>query len=143
MNEKPILIVEDNPDDIALTILAFEQNNITNELIITNDGVEALDYLFARGRYSDRDKGKTPAFILLDLQLPRINGFDVLKTVREETLTRLIPVIILSTSTEARDVSSSYSLGANSYIRKPVDYEQFRKTVQLLGRYWLELNLLQ
>jgi len=143
LNEKPILIVEDNPDDIALTILAFEQNNITNELIITNDGVEALDYLFARGRYSDRDKGKTPAFILLDLQLPRINGFDVLKTVREETLTRLIPVIILSTSTEARDVSSSYSLGANSYIRKPVDYEQFRKTVQLLGRYWLELNLLQ
>jgi len=142
LNEKPILIVEDNPDDIALTILAFEQNNITNELIITNDGVEALDYLFARGRYSDRDKGKTPAFILLDLQLPRINGFDVLKTVREETLTRLIPVIILSTSTEARDVSSSYSLGANSYIRKPVDYEQFRKTVQLLGRYWLELNLL-
>ncbi len=135
-----LMLVEDNPDDEELTLLAFEQNNISSEVVIAHDGVEALDYLFGTGIYANRDLSVMPALILLDLQLPKINGLQVLQRLRADDRTKLIPVVILTTSNEQQDLINSYSLGCNSYIRKPVDYEQFVRVVQQLGMYWLLLN---
>ena len=135
-----LLLVEDNADDEELTLLAFEQSRITNEIVVAHDGVEALDYLFGTGMYTGRDLSIMPALILLDLQLPRINGLEVLQRLRADNRTKLIPVVILTTSNEQQDLMNSYSLGCNSYIRKPVDFQQFMTAVQQLGMYWLLLN---
>lgn len=135
-----LLLVEDNPDDEELTLLAFEQNNIPSEVVVAHDGVEALDYLFGTGMYANRDTRDMPALVLLDLQLPRINGLEVLQQMRTDNRTKLLPVVILTTSTEQQDLINSYSLGCNSYIRKPVDYNQFVNVVKQLGMYWLLLN---
>lgn len=135
-----LLLVEDNADDEELTLLAFEQSRITNEIVVAHDGVEALDYLFGTGLYTGRDLSIMPALILLDLQLPRINGLEVLQRLRADNRTKLIPVVILTTSNEQQDLMNSYSLGCNSYIRKPVDFQQFMTAVQQLGMYWLLLN---
>lgn len=141
MTQKSVLmLVEDNPDDEELTVLAFERNNISSEVVVAHDGVEALDYLFGTGIYSDRDMSVMPALILLDLQLPKINGLEVLRRLRADNRTKLIPVVILTTSNEEQDLINSYSLGCNSYIRKPVDYDQFLTAVHQLGMYWLILN---
>jgi CheY-like chemotaxis protein len=134
------MLVEDNPDDEELTLLAFERNNISSEVVVAHDGVEALDYLFGTGIYTERDMSVMPALILLDLQLPRINGLEVLRRLRADNRTKLIPVVILTTSNEQQDLINSYSLGCNSYIRKPVDYDQFLTAVHQLGMYWLILN---
>jgi CheY-like chemotaxis protein len=138
MNE--ILLVEDNPDDVELTLRAFRQSNIANEVVVVRDGVEALEYLFATGRYADRDVDALPQVVLLDLQLPRLNGLEVLEQLRAHAKTKLLPVVILTSSTEERDLVKGYTLGANSYIRKPVDFEQFADSVKQLGLYWLLLN---
>ncbi len=135
-----ILLVEDNPDDEALTLRAFRKSNIVNQIIVARDGVEALDYLFSTGMHQDRDEDLSPQIILLDLNLPKVNGLEVLQKIRTHEKTRLIPVIILTSSNEERDIVESYGLGANSYIRKPVDFEQFVNAVQQLGLYWLVLN---
>jgi two-component system response regulator len=138
--KEKILLVEDNPDDELLTLRAFRKNNISNEVVVARDGVEALDYLFATGAYAGRDTADTPQVVLLDLKLPRLSGLEVLKKMRSEPLTKLLPVIILTTSSEESDVLSGYELGANSYIRKPVDFTQFLESVRQLGLYWLVLN---
>jgi two-component system, response regulator len=135
-----ILLVEDNPDDEALTLRALKKNNILNEVVVAHDGVEALDYLFATGVYTGRDVSDRPQLVLLDLKLPKIDGLEVLRRLRGDERTRLQPVVILTTSNEDRDILSSYKLGANSYIRKPVDFEQFMEAVRQLGLYWLVLN---
>lgn len=135
-----LLLVEDNADDEELTLLAFEESKILNEVVVARDGVEALDYLLGTGTYGDRDMNIMPALILLDLQLPRINGLEVLQRLRADKRTKLIPVVILTTSNEQLDLINSYSLGCNSYIRKPVDYNQFITAVQQLGMYWLLIN---
>jgi len=135
-----ILLVEDNPDDEALTLRALKKNNILNEVVVAHDGVEALDYLFATGVYTGRDVSDQPQLVLLDLKLPKIDGLEVLRRLRGDERTRLQPVVILTTSNEDRDILSSYKLGANSYIRKPVDFEQFMEAVRQLGLYWLVLN---
>jgi two-component system response regulator len=140
MNSKNILLVEDNPSDVKLTKRALEQNQITNELIVAEDGQEALDYLFATGRYADRDVRDLPAVVLLDLKLPKIEGLEVLQRIRANELTRLLPVVILTSSSQEEDMIASYKLGANSYIRKPVDFRQFTDAVRTLGMYWLLLN---
>lgn len=139
-SERPILLVEDNPDDEALTLRAFNKNRINNQVIVARDGVEALDYLFGSGPYSGRDLGVMPAVILLDLKLPRIDGLEVLRRVRANERTSLLPVVVLTTSKEQQDIYEAYSLGANSYIRKPVDFEKFIQAVGHLGLYWLVLN---
>ncbi len=135
-----LLLVEDNPDDEELTLLAFEQSQIAHEVVVARDGVEALDYLFGTGIYADRDMSIMPALILLDLQLPRINGLEVLQRLRSDKRTKLLPVVILTTSNEQQDLINSYNVGCNSYLRKPVDYNQFVTAVQQLGMYWLLLN---
>lgn len=140
-NDKVILLVEDNPDDEVLTLRALKKNNIMNEVVVARDGVEALDYLFGTGVHAGRDVGNLPQIVLLDLKLPKIDGLEVLRRIRDDERTRLQPVVILTTSTEERDVTSSYELGANSYIRKPVDFEQFMEAVRHLGLYWLVLNI--
>jgi len=141
MNEKIILLVEDNPDDETLTLRALKKNNILNEVVVAHDGVEALDYLFARGSYAGRDTSIMPEVILLDLKMPKVDGLEVLRQVREDARTRLLPIVVLTSSKEERDMIESYSLGANSYIRKPVDFIQFGNAVQQLGLYWLVLNV--
>jgi two-component system response regulator len=138
--KEKILLVEDNPDDELLTLRAFKKNNISNEVVVARDGVEALDYLFATGAHAGRDTADTPQVVLLDLKLPRMSGLEVLRKMRAEPLTKLLPVIILTTSNEESDVLSGYELGANSYIRKPVDFTQFLEAVRQLGLYWLVLN---
>ena len=138
--DRPILLVEDNPDDEALTLRAFNKNRIANQVIVARDGVEALDYLFATGSHDGRDLSVMPAVVLLDLKLPRIDGLEVLRRIRADERTRLLPVVILTTSKEQRDIYEAYSLGANSYIRKPVDFEKFIYAVGQMGLYWLALN---
>lgn len=140
MNARNILLVEDNPDDVDLTMRAFRKNNIANEVVVARDGVEALDYLFGTGTHAGRDPAEIPAVVLLDLKLPRLDGLDVLKRLREDERTSLLPVVILTSSKEEQDLVKGYSLGANSYIRKPVDFERFIEAVQQLGLYWLVLN---
>lgn len=140
MKEKIILLVEDNPDDVALTLRALKKNNIANEVVIAGDGVEALDYLFCTGKYLGRDVRCTPQVVLLDLKLPRMDGMEVLRQMRLDERTKLIPVVILTSSKEEQDLIRGYTLGANSYIRKPVDFEQFAEAVRQLGLYWLVLN---
>jgi len=138
--EHTLLLVEDNPDDVELTRRAFARSNIINQLVVVRDGAEALDYLFAKGVHSDRDAADLPHAILLDLNLPNVSGLNVLRRIRSTEATRRLPVIILTTSTEESDIVSSYDLGANSYIRKPVDFVQFVEAARQLGLYWLVLN---
>lgn len=140
MNSKSILLVEDNPSDIALTRRAFEKNRISNPLIIAEDGQEALDYLLATGVHAGRNVAELPALVLLDLKLPRVDGLGVLKALRADVRTRRLPVVVLTSSTEEQDLAMSYDLGVNSYIRKPVNFEQFAGVVAQLGLYWLVLN---
>jgi CheY-like chemotaxis protein len=138
MNGKVILLVEDNPDDEALTKRAFKKNNIANEVIVARDGVEALDCLLGTGAYAGRPV--RPSVVLLDLKLPKVDGLEVLRRLRTEDRTRMLPVVVLTSSKEEQDLIQSYSLGANSYIRKPVDFGQFLEAVGRLGLYWLVLN---
>ncbi|MBU1223521.1 MAG: response regulator [Gammaproteobacteria bacterium] len=140
VSEKSILLVEDNPDDAALTVHALESNKIGNTLVIARDGVEALDYLFCTGPYAERDPKDVPAVVLLDLKLPRIDGLEVLRRIRAEEHTRLLPVVILTSSNEEEDRLKGYALGANSYVRKPVDFDAFIRAAGQLGLYWLLLN---
>jgi two-component system, response regulator len=135
-----ILLIEDSPDDEALTLRALKKNNIENEVIVAHDGVEALDFLFGTGPYAHRDVNRVPDVILLDLKLPKIDGLEVLEKVRNNESTRLLPVVVLTTSSEEQDKLKSYHLGANSYVRKPVDFQQFMEAVGRLGLYWLTLN---
>jgi two-component system, response regulator len=137
---KTILLVEDNPDDVELTLRAFERNNIGNEVIVASDGEEALDYVFATGKFKDRDPDKTPTVVLLDLKLPKLTGLDVLRRMRADPRTRRLPVVVLTSSNEERDIIASYDLGANSFVRKPVDFAQFLDAARQLGLYWLVLN---
>ncbi len=139
-SDRPILLVEDNPDDEALTLRAFGKHRIPNQIVVARDGVEALDYLFGTGQYANRDVAELPAVALLDLKLPRIDGLEVLRRIRADARAALLPVVVLTTSREAQDIHEAYSLGANSYIRKPVDFEQFLLAVGQLGSYWLTLN---
>ena len=140
MSTKSILLVEDNPSDIALTERALHRNNISNRLVVTQDGQEGLDYLFGEGQYAGRDVADTPVLILLDLKLPKLDGLDVLRRIRADARTRRVPVVILTSSREEQDVAAGYDLGVNSYIRKPVDFQQFTETVRQLGLYWLVIN---
>jgi len=141
MESKTILLVEDNPDDEALTLRALKRNNILNEVIVARDGAEALDYLFARGAHSGKDTGKQPEVILLDLKLPKVDGLEVLQQIKQNEKTRRLAVVILTSSNEERDIIAGYDLGANSYIRKPVDFNQFMEAIRQLGLYWLALNV--
>lgn len=138
--KKIILLVEDNPDDQLLALRALQKSQIANEVVVVKDGVEALDYLFGTGNYADRDLSVMPQLILLDLQLPKMDGLEVLRQLRSHEQTQLLPVVILTTSVEEQDRMQSYSLRANSYVRKPVDFGEFAATVQQLGLYWLVLN---
>ena len=140
MSRKVILLVEDNPDDELLTLRALRKSGVQNEVVVAHDGVEALDYLFASGPHAGRDPTAVPQLILLDLKLPKVGGLEVLKRLRSEERTRRLPVVILSSSREQRDMLDGYGLGANSYVRKPVNFEQFVTAVELLRRYWLVLN---
>ncbi len=140
MNDGIILLVEDNPDDVELTLRSFRKHNISNEVIIARDGAEALDYLFSTGAHVGRDTSIMPAVILLDLKLPKIDGLEVLRRLRADERTKLLPVVILTSSKEEKDMISGYTLGANSYVRKPVDFNQFSDAVKQLGLYWLLLN---
>jgi two-component system response regulator len=140
MRDKAILLVEDNPDDEALTIRAFKKNNIKNKVIVARDGVEALDYLFGTGPYAGRDVTALPQVVLLDLKLPKVDGLEVLRRVRADERTRILPVVILTSSKEEQDVVSGYRLGANSYVRKPVNFDEFLEAARQLGLYWLLLN---
>lgn len=140
MSEKIILIVEDNPDDELLTLTALKDNNISNDVVVVRDGEEALDYLFLRGKYKERNSRTVPQVILLDLKLPKVDGLEVLQQIRSSNETKLLPVVVLTSSKEEADLIKSYQLGANSYIRKPVDFEQFTQAIKTLGLYWLVLN---
>jgi two-component system, response regulator len=140
MEEKIILLVEDNPDDVALTLRAFEKSRIKNRIVVAEDGVEALDYIFRRGKFENRELKELPALVLLDIKLPKIDGFEVLKAIRDNEFTKLLPVVILTSSKEEQDIIKGYKNGANSYIRKPVDFDKFFEAVQTLGLYWLILN---
>jgi CheY-like chemotaxis protein len=139
-NNKVILLVEDNPDDEALAIRALKRHHIGNEIVVARDGVEALEYLFCTGKYIDRDIANKPSVVLLDLKLPRIDGLEVLRRVRSDPRTQFLPIVVLTTSSEEGDILDSYSLGCNSYIRKPVDFLQFSEAIRQLGMYWLLMN---
>lgn len=138
--KKRILLVEDNADDVDLTLRAFKKNNIINEVDVVRDGAEALDYFFCKGAYVNRDASEFPAVTLLDIKLPKVDGLEVLKQLRSDPRTRLLPVVILTSSNEERDLVNGYALGANSYIRKPVDFANFIHAVGQLGLYWLVVN---
>jgi two-component system, response regulator len=140
MSEASILLVEDNPDDVELTLLAFEEGDIRNQIVVARDGEEAVDYIFGTGQYAGRDTDVLPAVILLDLKLPKINGLDVLKRVRSEPRTSCLPIVVLTSSKEDEDIIKSYSLGANAYVRKPVDYGEFVQAAKTLGLFWLLHN---
>jgi len=140
MSTQVILLVEDNPDDEALTLRAFKQNNIRNDVVVAHDGVEALDFLFGTGTHQGRDMSVQPQLILLDLKLPKLDGLEVLKRLRADARTQCLPVVILTSSKEEQDLIQSYHNGANSYVRKPVDFSQFTEAVRQLGLYWLVLN---
>jgi len=140
MNNKVILLVEDNPDDEALTVRALKKSNIANEVVVAHDGVEALDYLFGEGVYAGRDVTQMPQVVLLDLKLPKLDGLGVLRRLRADLRTRLLPVVILTSSNEGQDRVNGYGLGANSYVRKPVDFDAFVTAAAQLGLYWLVLN---
>lgn len=140
MSEKHILLVEDNPDDVELTLRAFKKNRIMNCLHVVTDGAEALDYLFGTGKYAGRDTSRQPTVILLDLKLPKVDGLEVLKAIRADERTKLLPVVVLTSSKEEMDIMNVYANGANSYIRKPVEFEKFIEAVGQLGLYWLLLN---
>ncbi len=140
MNDKVILLVEDNPDDEALTRRALNKNNILNELVVATDGAMALDYLFGTGLYATRDAAVTPSLVLLDLNLPKIDGLEVLRRMRADERTKLIPVVMLTTSKQDEDVAKSYSHGANSYVCKPVDFTEFVEAARQIGLYWLMIN---
>lgn len=140
MEDKIILLVEDNADDEKLTLRALKKNNIRNEVVVARDGAEALDYLFGTGAYAGRDLALMPQVVLLDLKLPKLDGLEVLRRVRTNDRTKLLPVVILTSSNEEQDRINGYGLGANSYVRKPVDFNQFSEAVRQLGLYWLVLN---
>jgi two-component system response regulator len=140
MASNSILLVEDNPDDEALTLRAFRKNNVTNEVIVARDGAQALDYLFGTGAYANRDITLLPQVVILDLKLPKIDGLEVLRRLRASPQTKLLPVVILTSSNEEQDRLEGYGMGANSYVRKPVDFSQFLDAVRQLGLYWLLLN---
>lgn len=140
METNTILVVEDNPDDEALMLRALRKNGIANDIVVAHDGVEALDYLFGEGQYAGRNAKETPELILLDLKLPKIDGLEVLKRLREDDRTKYVPVVVLTTSSEQRDIVDSYDLGANSYVTKPVDFIEFMDATRQLGTYWLLLN---
>ena len=140
MDRRVILLVEDNPDDVILTLRAFKKNNILNPIVVARDGVEALDYLFGLDSHAGRDVAVLPAVMLLDLKLPRLDGLEVLRRVRSDPRTKLLHVVVLTSSREDQDIVQSYMLGANSYIRKPVDFDSFLIAVGQLGMYWLLLN---
>lgn len=138
--DRVILLVEDNPDDEALAVRALKKNNITNDMVVVRDGAEALEYLFGTGQWAGRDVGERPAVVLLDLRLPKVDGVEVLRRLRSDERTKLIPVVVLTSSKEEADLNISYELGVNSYISKPVDFVQFAEAVRMLGLYWLVLN---
>ena len=140
MNSKSILLVEDNPDDEALALRAFRKSAISNPIVVARDGAEALDYLYAQGQYANRESTELPAVVLLDLKLPKIDGLEVLARIRENALTKHLPVVILTSSKHEEDLVNGYNLGANSYVRKPVDFNEFVQAVGHLGLYWLLLN---
>jgi len=140
MAEGNLLLVEDNPDDVELTLRALKGQNVKNNVVVVRDGAEALEYLFATGSYADRDIGDLPVLMLLDLNMPRIGGLEVLRRVRADDRINMLPVVVLTTSKEEQDVVESYRLGANSYVRKPVDFGQFSEAIRQLGLYWLVLN---
>lgn len=142
INQVEILIVEDNPSDAEMALRAFKKNNLTNKILVVEDGEEALDYLFSKGQYATKNKDSRPKIILLDLKLPKINGLEVLKEIKSHPETKIIPVIVLTSSKEESDIIESYQLGVNSYIVKPVDFEKFVEAVRDLGFYWLLLNQL-
>jgi two-component system, response regulator len=139
-NERNILLIEDNPDDELLTLMAFRDNKIMNEIVVARDGEEALDILFGTGKFSSHDVSTLPQLILLDLKLPKVDGLEVLQKIRSTEETRYLPVVVLTSSREEMDIIKSYQLGANSYIQKPVDFEQFSEAIKQLGLYWLVLN---
>lgn len=140
MNTRPILLVEDNPDDEALAVRAFAKINISNKIVVARDGVEALDYLFGEGAHAGRDISQRPSVVLLDLKLPKIDGLEVLRRIRENEATKIMPVVILTSSKEEQDMVQGYNLGANSYVRKPIDFNEFVSAVSQLGVYWLLMN---
>ncbi|MBT3533114.1 MAG: response regulator [Rhodospirillaceae bacterium] len=140
MSNLMILLVEDNPDDELLTMRELRRQNVANEIFVVRDGAEALEFLFAEGAYADRDGAEMPALILLDLKLPKVDGLEVLKRIRADERTRVVPVTVLTSSDEQKDMVESYNLGANSYVRKPVDFEQFREAVRQLHLYWMLIN---
>ena len=139
-NEVELLLVEDDPNDVELTLIALRKHKLANKIHVVRDGEEALDFLFCRGQYSERTRNGPPKVILLDLKLPKVSGLEVLKAVKDDPRTRAVPVVVMTSSREQRDLVEGYRLGVNSYIQKPIDFEQFQSTIRDLGYYWLVVN---